>query len=210
MLRYHDYFLAHIKWRLKIGEERGPGELVRDPGKGDGKATLHLAWKICKVLIAFYNYLGAGRLSYPIHSRATLAHHPLLCFLAPSALLSWGFFFLVFSLSLTLCLIFSPSLPPSYPDSLAFAPSQLCRYLSLAPSHAFFVSLATELPAIRACVPSLRGAHVLMCLHLDEQEDSLVLASYTSYDELRSSIYLDIKNACSFQSRTFSNTDENS
>lgn len=68
MLRYHDYFLAHIRWRLKIGEERGPGELVRDPGKGDGKATLHLAWKICKVLIAFYNYLGAGRLSYPIHS----------------------------------------------------------------------------------------------------------------------------------------------
>lgn len=67
--------------------------------EGDEKATLHLAWKICKVLIAFYNYLGAGRLSYPIHSRTTLAYHPLLCFLAPSAFLSWGFFFLVFSLS---------------------------------------------------------------------------------------------------------------
>jgi len=89
---------------------KGIGKLVRDPRKGDGKATLHLAWKICKVLIAFYNYLGAGRLSYPIHSRATLAH-PLLCFLAPFALRRVSSF--SFSLSLSYSLSHFPFLSSS-------------------------------------------------------------------------------------------------
>lgn len=31
--RCHDYFPAHIRRRLEIGEERGPRELVREPGK---------------------------------------------------------------------------------------------------------------------------------------------------------------------------------
>lgn len=159
--------------------------------EGDEKATLHLAWKICKVLIAFYNYLGAGRLSYPIHSCTTLAYHPLLCFLAPSAFLSWGFFFLVFSLSLFLPF---PSLSPSYSGSLAPA------IPSLSPSHprAFSVSFATELTWICVRVSPLCGLpRTFSCVYTWASKKIVILASYTMHIELREildAIYSNIKN----------------
>ena len=72
--------LRDVCRRMKRKERKETArKLVRNPGK----ATLQLAWKICKVLIAFYNYLGAGRLSYPIHSRSARSHP--LHVLAPSA-----------------------------------------------------------------------------------------------------------------------------
>lgn len=178
----------------KDRRRKGTGrKLVRDSRKGDGKATLRLAWKICKVLIAFYNYLGDGRLSYPIHSRATLVHHPLLCFLAPSALLSWGFFFLAFSFSLSLSLpLFL--LRTWFPRSCPFVTLSLSLPRTLTRGLRF---LSHQLPEIRVCVPPL--ARTFSCVYTWTSKEIVVRASCTSYTELRNSaIYFDIKNDCSF------------
>lgn len=143
--------------------------------------------------------MGAGRLSYPIHSRATLACHPLLCVLAPSALLSWGFFFLVFrlSLSLSLCLYF----PCALSSSIAPCFSRSCPIATppSSPSHprAFSVSFAAPnfhghvCARVHVCArarvpPPLCGlVCTFSCVYTRASKEIVVLASYTTCTELR-------------------------
>lgn len=124
-------------------------------------------------MIAFYNYLGAGRLSYPIHSRATLTCHPLLCVLAPSALLSWGFFFLVFRLTFALLLsLLSRSaltfltlpLLLSYRASLAHTPSQLHRHLRRTLARSTFPSPHRTSIDTYVCVRAHARTCVCVCM----------------------------------------------
>jgi len=109
------------------------------------------------------------------------------------------------SLFLFLSFTFPSSLSPSYLDSLALVPLQLCRYLCLTLSHAVFVSLATELRryvCVYVCVCVSHPWRARMCLYLANKK-VVVLAFRISYAELRSStIRFDVKNY-SFQCRLF-------